>query len=519
MKKVLVIFLLLINIVFLSQNIINAARISDEPYIYHKFVCDYNLQYYRVNGWTYTYVDYVVYMDEDGKEHPAYCLNETSHGVGTWDGSLPGYNVTLTEVINDDRIWRVIINGYPYKSPTEIGVENEQDAFIATKYSVYCIVSNYNVRERYRGGTERGNKIVDAMERLVDIGRNGSQKRIDSKITVEEIEDFTINNLNPDYYEKEYRVKSNTKMTNYELIACEGVPEGSKIVDKDYLERNKFESIENFKILIPKDKLVKDFNIKFAVKGICQTYPVFYGKTSVDGYQNYAITADTYEDIISTQVLENHLFGYVNIKKVSADNNIWTGHLEGQGVQGATYEIKNEKNEVIKIARSNDEGNILVDYKLPVGKYTIAEIDGPEYFVIDPNVYEFEIAYNEHADIILQEEVQKCGYLNFIKMSSEDNLWNGFSKGSFLKDAVYELRDEKGKLLYELTTNANGTLNKHIKLKEGKYTIKEIKAPENYILDDTIYSFEILENEQKVNFTFYNKSVPKELKKLPRTGM
>ncbi len=519
MKKIFIVFLALINIIFLLQNIINAVVISDEPYLYHKFVCDYNLQYYRVNGWTYAYVDYVVYKDKEGIEHPAYCLNETSHGIGTWEGSVDGYNVTLTEVLNDDRIWRVIVNGYPYKSPSEIGVENEQDAFVATKYSIYSVISGYNVRERYRGGTDRGNKIVDAMEKLVDIGRNGNQTRLRAKLSINEISDFTISIQNSEYYEKEYKVTCNVPMTGYELTKIEGLPEDSKIVDKNNIEKSTFKLSENFKILIPKEKLIKDFDITFTVKGKCKTYPVFYGKTSLEGYQNYAITADAYEDIVTTQILENKLYGYINAKKISSDNNLWTGHIEGQGVQGATYEIRNEKNEIIDTVISDEEGNILTDFKLPVGKYTIQEIEGPEYFTLDKNIYEFEIKYNEHSQVEMKDDVVKCGYLNFVKMSLEDNLWNGLSKGSFLKDAIYELRDSNGKLLQELTTNANGTLNKQVKLREGKYTLKEIKEPENYILDDTIYAFEITENNQKVNFTFYNKSVPKELKKLPRTGM
>lgn len=519
MKKIFFIFLVLINIVFLSQNIIQAVSLGSQPYLYHKFVCDYNLQYWKEDHWTYAYVDYVVYQDENGKEHPAYCLNETSHGVGTWTGSLAGYNVGLTEVLKDDRIWRVIINGHPYKSPSEMGVENEQDAFVATKYAIYSIVAGYNVRERYNGGTPRGEKIVNAIENLADIGRNGTQRRTDVKITIKELEDFKIDNSNSDYYEKEYKVTSNTSMNGYEILDIVGLPEGSKIVDKSNVEKSIYSSGENFKALVPKDKLTKDFDFKIKIKAICKTYPVFYGKSSQTGYQNYAITADTYEDVIQTVNLENHLYGYISINKVSSDNNIWTGHLEGQGVKGATYEIKNDKDELINTITSDEEGSILKDVKLPVGKYTIQEIEGPQYFIVDSNVYEFEVKYNEHGQLELKEEVVKCGYLNFTKISEDENLWTGLSAGSLLEGATYELRNKDGELLKELTTNTNGTLNKSLKLKEGKYTLKEIKAPEHYVLDETTYQFEITKNEQKVNFTFYNKSIPKELKKLPRTGM
>jgi len=519
MKKIFIILLILINIMCLFQNVIQAVSIGQKPYIYHKFVCDYNLQYWKEDHWTYAYVDYVVYKDENLKEYPAYCLNETSHGVGTWEGSLEGYNVQLSEIIKDDRIWRVITNGYPYKQPEEIGVENEQDAFVATKYAIYSIISDYTVRERYKGGTNRGEKIVDAIEKLVDIGKNGTQTRADTNISVKEIGDFTINSSNPEYYQKEYKVTSSTSMEQYEIESIEGLPENSKIVDINNNEKNIYESDENFKILIPKDKLINDFKINVKIRGKCTTYPVFYGKTMQEGYQNYAITAEKYEDVVTEQILENNLYGYISCRKVSLENNLWTGHLEGQGVQGAIYEIRNENNEVIKTVTSDEEGNVLIDVKLPVGKYYIREVEGPEYFLVDSNIYEFEIIYNEHIEMEIKEEIEKCGFLNFIKMSEDDNLWNGLKAGSFLEDAIYEIRDKNGKFMYELITNENGTLNKPLKLKEGQYTIKEIKAPEYYILDENTYEFEIKENNEHIDFSFYNKSIPKEQKKLPRTGM
>lgn len=62
------------------------------------------------------------------------------------------------------RVWRTIINAYPYKTPAELGVENEYDAFVATKQAVYCILYNWDATSRYRGGDERGTKIANAIK-------------------------------------------------------------------------------------------------------------------------------------------------------------------------------------------------------------------------------------------------------------------------------------------------------------------------------------------------------------------
>lgn len=76
------------------------------------------------------------YISKDGVEYPAYCLNREYPGVGEYDG----YTVDIDAVLDNVQIWRTIINGYPYKTPAELGVENKYDAFVATKQAVYSIL-------------------------------------------------------------------------------------------------------------------------------------------------------------------------------------------------------------------------------------------------------------------------------------------------------------------------------------------------------------------------------------------
>lgn len=82
---------------------------------------------------------YVVVYNQDGKEYPAYCLDKNKAGV---DDSI-NYDVTLDGVIKNVYIWKAITNGYPYKTPEEMGCNTVGEAFMATKmavYSVYIII-------------------------------------------------------------------------------------------------------------------------------------------------------------------------------------------------------------------------------------------------------------------------------------------------------------------------------------------------------------------------------------------
>ena len=78
-----------------------------------------------------------------------------------------------------------------------------------------------------------------------------------------------------------------------------------------------------------------------------------------------------------------------------------------------------------------------------------------------------------------------------------------------LEGATFQLIDSKGSLYKEVTTDRNGKAEiKDIPL--GKYTIKEITAPEGYELDDTVYPV-TFQQEGKYSFIAYNKEDVKEL--------
>ena len=43
------------------------------------------------------------------------------------------YTVDVNQMLSNQKIWRAIINGFPYKTANELGVENDQDAFLLQK--------------------------------------------------------------------------------------------------------------------------------------------------------------------------------------------------------------------------------------------------------------------------------------------------------------------------------------------------------------------------------------------------
>lgn len=110
-------------------------------------------------------ISFVVYQ-KDGKEYPAYCLNKEKPGVG----EIGTYDVNIQEVINDLSIWRVMINGYPYQIPSQLGCLNEKEAFAATKMAIYSVLYGYSI-EQFSGIGEEGQRIYNALNKFCKMQR------------------------------------------------------------------------------------------------------------------------------------------------------------------------------------------------------------------------------------------------------------------------------------------------------------------------------------------------------------
>jgi hypothetical protein len=122
-------------------------------------------------------VSYVQYM-HDGIAYPAYCLDKTKPGAESGE-----YAVSVQSAIQDVGLWRRIINGYPYKTIEELGVENKEEAFTATKQAVYCYIHGNNP-EDYGAIGEAGERTLRAMKNIIINAQNSDETKISSTITI-----------------------------------------------------------------------------------------------------------------------------------------------------------------------------------------------------------------------------------------------------------------------------------------------------------------------------------------------
>lgn len=393
MKKVLKILLIVLLVIVANigilVNTVQAVENGEQITIYSK---GYFNRVIRNNGIVIK-TAHAVYQ-ENGKEYPVYCLNRELHGVGEY---IATYDVKDQGKIEDLGLWRVVINGYPYKSIEQLGVTNEEEAYIATKQSIYCYIYNTGT-ELYSAINEQGERVINAMNNILENAKNSNESFDNPNIEIEQSEKWNVDEIENKYVSKEYKIKSNKNISKITLN-LESQPKGTKITNLD--EDGKF------KILIPIENLKESGKFKIKIQTELETKPIFLGEAPSNDLQNYLLTAYSYENL-DKEFEQEYEKNDTKIIIEKVDNN--TNELLG----GAKFEILDEKQKSIRVAETNNEGQVILDGLMP-GIYYIKEVQAPNGYSIDSELKKVEIKLNQEISltiknnkiIIKQEEPQK----------------------------------------------------------------------------------------------------------------
>lgn len=370
--------------------------------------CGYHLQFWDSNANTWSYIiTTFVYYEENGVQYPAYCLNRDLPGVG--GSGIPDYTVDITKVMDDVRIWRVAINGYPYQTPEALGVANKFDAFVATKQAIYSIIYGTDATTYYRGGDSRGEAIKNAVVRLVDIGRNGTQTPANTDITVEKVNNFYEDG---NYYSQEYRINAPVETSQYTITSTAGLPSGSRITDLAGNEKTTFSGSENFKVQIPKDKLSSDINAIINVKGKSKTYPVFYGATRIPGTQDYLVTYDPFGDTTGRANL-NIKTNTGKLQIIKTDDETF------EPIANVTFGLYTTDGTEVARATTNSAG-IAEFNNLYQNSYVVKELATNENYILNEIDFDVNVSFNKTTQIEVENEHKK-GNVKIYKVDKDNN--------------------------------------------------------------------------------------------------
>lgn len=519
-KKIVFLILSIITIfqIVLQINKSKAATIGDINYLEREDKGFYSIQKWNGSQWIYVTYSITHYTDENGVKRVAYCMDPNLKGVGWISGEFAGYDVEMKNLLSDERLWRVFTNGYPYKTPSELGVETEEDAYLATKMAAYSIIySNTidDIRSLYRAGNDkvqgqtlediqrRGNKVIDVMCYLVDLGYNGTETmQYNNILQIEKIGEFSEDSNDKNYYSQLCKISSKVECSNYIIENITNFPQGTKITNEKGEEKNSFEGGDTFKINVPKESILENINGTINVVGTCKNYPIYYAECTIGNYQSYALCCDAYSNDIRTsaEISIEANKSNLKIKKIDKDTK--------ENIEGVIFSIKYEDGTDIGIFETNENGEIYIN-KLKQGNIIIKEIETNENYVLDTNEISVKLEYNQTKNIEIENE-QKKGSIRIIKVDANDNSIR-------IQGAKFEIYNENNQLIDTITTDENGEATTQKLPINSTYTIKEVETAEEYILSEETVTIQLEENQIKT-LTFKNEKKKTEEETLPRTG-
>ncbi|WP_033703973.1 SpaA isopeptide-forming pilin-related protein, partial [Bacillus thuringiensis] len=175
--------------------------------------------------------------------------------------------------------------------------------------------------------------------------------------------------------------------------------------------------------------------------------------------------------------VENELVdtGNVEITKVDKENK--------DALADAVFEIQDEAGQVVAKITTDKKGQAQVT-NLSVGTYKLVEVKAPKGYkqLVDPITFQIEKGMTKSLALTVENEMLDKGNVEVTKVDKDSQ--------KALASVVFEVQDEQGKVVTEVTTDKEGKA-KISDLSVGKYKLVEKKSLPGYKKLTEPVSFEI----------------------------
>lgn len=481
LKKLLVILQILMLLWPTAFTVASTINIGDTINIERGDLGFYSIQYWNENRgmWMYKTYSRTYYTDKDGSKKIAYCMDQDLDGVGWLPGEDENYDTEVKYELKDEKIWRVLKNGYPNVSPEQLGVETEDDAYLATKQAVYWVIkyrnveggNAYNVYTHFRAGeTEinnqnlddiqrRGKKVIDAIYNLVNIAFWNEQE-VQQDPEIVDIGQYEEDE-NPEYCIKRYQVTDTGIDAEVRITGIEWKSQKLLIVDENENPKTEFKPGDIIKVMIPQKEILENSKLKIYYTKTMEDFPVYYTASKIEGRQNYVILLDKTRE--STGTINFDVGGdksELQIVKIDAETS--------RPLEGVTFSITYEDGKVFTC--TTDENGIANCKGLYQGKVVIKETATKEGYILDEQETELELGYKEFC-ILSFSNSHKKGEINIRKVDKDDN-------NIILEGVEFDIIDETGNIIDHLVTDSQGKASTTVNT--GNYIVRETKTNEEY---------------------------------------
>lgn len=466
------------------------------------------LSYLMINGRVrtliYTYYNYVNSKGET-KEIPAYCVNPNITGVPQTVEPGESIEYLAEEKTSDPKVLGIVANGYPTRSLAELGLENKEQGYYATKIALWCYllsnwdINNLKVNPNLTGvELQRAQKLLAAAKDIYARGTSWTEV-LSPEVTCtpdrETAYQVTIDGKQ--YKQQVFTFWSKTWVCDYAVGVSftdpGSVPEGTRIVDMNNRDISTITTeatgdgyAGQFKVLYPLESIAGETgSVQLSFRTDVYKYAVYYAicaeKDKYGNLQNYVVDTDP-----TTTMNLSAYSNYADGTTIEYETGLRIIKYETGTeipISGCRFEVIGPDGDSVGSFVTNGDGRIEIPLS-KAGNYTVIERESASHYVISEEpAQNVTVVYNEVAEVTFFND--PYGSLRIEKKSDT---------GMNLPGAVITITHiESGQTFTQTTSSAGVAIFDEIPL--GAYRIQEVAAPVGWKLDDTVYTATVVTGE------------------------
>lgn len=152
-----------------------------------------------------------------------------------------------------------------------------------------------------------------------------------------------------------------------------------------------------------------------------------------------------------------------------------------------------EKDSLVAIGTTNENGNLEFDIEVPFAKYYVKELYAPEiHFNISGVKYPIDLTTEKTDGSTVKISIDEPILNDFDRYEVQITKKN-LTTGEVISGCLIEISDENGTVIYRNFTDETGVVP-NVFLEPGKYTFKEVVAPNGFAFNTSTFNFEIKED-------------------------
>lgn len=178
--------------------------------------------------------------------------------------------------------------------------------------------------------------------------------------------------------------------------------------------------------------------------------------------------------------------------------------LDGKGISGVSFLLYDSGHNPIGEYVSDQRGYVYIDDLTESGRYYLRELEN-EGYILDTELKTVYVKAGETTEITWKN-TPITGQIQIVKKSADYNPTTGLPAGTLLEGAVFEITDKAGNVVDTIRSDSRGlAVSKPLPL--SRYTIREVKSPEHYGINETELTAYLEHEGQIVRFEVTNKSL------------